>query len=273
MATIRLLKETNEIQRVVALQQNRNKRHRYREFVIEGRVAIEEAYKRGWKIRSLFYSKEQPLSPWAQQHLDQGVHQTAYALSDQLIGRISDKTDSSELIAIVEQSPRSFASYQPTSGDVIVVLDEPKSPGNTGMMIRSAAAFGVSALIISGHGTDEYDPQSIRASRGTFFSLPIYRVEGIRLFSKKIETLRQKSDVAVIASGNRGFVSLEKASFQADILFFVLGNETDGISVGYRQLADQFVQIPLEREFTSLNIAAAGSIFLYEIFRQRKEAL
>ena len=57
MNLISLNKETNALQRVFTLQTNRNKRHRYREFVIEGRLAIEEAWKKGWKIRSIFYSK------------------------------------------------------------------------------------------------------------------------------------------------------------------------------------------------------------------------
>lgn len=270
MAVIALDKETNEIQRVLTLQNNRNKRHRYREFVIEGRLALDEAWKRGWSIRSIFYNKEKPLSRWAQDHLNFGKYRTAYAITNQLMKKISDKIDSSELVAIIEQPLRSFAAYQPQSQNVVVVLDEPKSPGNLGMMIRSCMAFGASALIISGHGADEFDPQCIRASRGTFFSAPIYRVEGIKAFSQRLEVWKKQHRVLVIASGHQGAITLEKAQLHADIVLLVLGNETDGVSAGYQQLADQFVRIPLEGDFTSLNVAAAGSIFLYEIFRQRK---
>jgi len=269
MEVIKLTKETNEIQHLVTLKNNRNKRHKYREFVIEGHVAIDEAYKKGWKIKSFFYNKDKPLSRWAESHLARGGYESVYAVSELLMEKISDKTESSELVAIVEQPLRQFAAYQPAAHDVVVVLDEPKSPGNMGMMIRSAVAFGVSAIIISGHGADEYDPQCIRASVGTFFTLPIYRVEGVRHFSQKIDLLKQTSRVSVIASGDRGAVSLQESNLDAEILFLVLGNETSGISAGYREFADQFVQIPLRGEFTSLNIAAAGSIFLYEIFRQR----
>lgn len=272
MHSIYLNKETNELQRVFALQTNRNKRHRYREFVIEGRLAIEAAWKMGWKIRSIFYSKERSMPAWAENYLAQGEYDTAYALTNQLMEKITDKTETAELIAIVEQPLRSFMSYQPRSRDVIVVLDEPKSPGNLGMMIRSSVAFGSPTIIISGHGADEFDPQCIRASRGTFFSASVYRVEGIKVFIREIEAWRKTYNIRVIATGNQGSVPLEKAQLDGAILFLVLGNETNGLSMGYQQLADQFVQIPLEGEFSSLNIAAAGSIFLYEIFRQRNKS-
>jgi 23S rRNA (uridine2479-2'-O)-methyltransferase len=266
-----LTRETNEFQRVLTLQTNRNKRHRYQEFVIEGRFAIEEAWKRGWKIRSIFFSKDRAMPAWAENYLAQGAYDTAYALTDQLMDKISDKTESAEIVAIVEQPLRSFMSYQPKSRDVVVVLDEPKSPGNLGMMIRSSVAFGAPTIIISGHGADEFDPQCIRASRGTFFSASIYRVEGIKSFVSRLEAWKKNGDsIQVIATGDRGSMPLENAKLDADILFLVLGNETHGLSVGYRELSDQFVQIQLEGEFSSLNIAAAGSIFLYEIFRQRK---
>jgi 23S rRNA (uridine2479-2'-O)-methyltransferase len=269
MNIISLNKETNEIQRVLTLQTNRNRRHRYREFVIEGRLAVEEAAKTGWKIRSIFYSKERSLPIWAEQYIAQGKYDTAYALTNQLMEKISDKTESAEIVAIIEQPLRSFASYQPKLRDVVVVLDEPNNPGNLGMMIRSSVAFGAAAIIISGHGADEFDPLCIRASRGTFFSASIYRAEGIKAFIRELETWRKNFNIRVIATGNQGSVPLEQAQLNADILFLVLGNETNGLSMGYQQLADEFVQIPLEGKFSSLNIAAAGSIFLYEIFRQR----
>lgn len=263
-----LTKETNEIQRVLALRSSRNHRYRYQEFIIERRIAIDEAIERRWKIKALFYNKDRQLSSWAQQHLACLPCDVAYAVSGPLMNKISDKSDSAEMIAIGETQVRDFASYQPLASDVVVVLDEPKSPGNVGMIIRSACAFGARAVLISGHGADEYDPQCVRSSVGTFFSIPIYRVSGVKEFAKKIENLKSNRRVKVIASGNRGDYSIEQADFKTDLLFLVLGNETTGVSSGYRHLADQFVQIRLAGKFTSLNIAAAGSIFLYAIFRE-----
>jgi TrmH family RNA methyltransferase len=264
-----LFKETNETQRLLALRSSRNHRYRYREFILEGRAALDQAYEAGWKVKSLFYPRKQELSTWAKYYLAKRHFEAAYALPDTLMGRVADKVDGAEMIGIAETNIRPFDSYTPSPRDVVVVLDEPQSPGNLGMMIRSARAFGARALVISGNSADEYDPKCIRASVGTFFSLPIYRVEGIRKFAQKIETLRDHHSIRIVASGNKGDTPLDNVSWEGDPLFLILGNEATGVSEGYRQIAHQFVHLPLTGKFTSLNVAAAGSIFLHEIFKQR----
>lgn len=271
MKIVKLYKETNEIQRVVTLRNSRNSRHQYQEFVLEGRIAIEEAYKKGWKIKALFYDKDRPLSQWAQQHLDHKNYDVAYEITSFLMDKITDRTDPSELIAIAQTQVLPFSSYKPVSSGVVVVLDCPKSSGNLGMMIRSAVCFGAQAIVLSGHAADEYDPKCIRASVGTFFSIPIYRVEGISKFSEKLCEIQSHQKVTVVASGDKGSSSLENMHFNQDLLFLILGNETKGVSAGYKEIAQEFVHIPLSSNFTSLNIAAAGSIFLYEIFRQKNK--
>ena len=267
---VKLFKETNEIQRVITLRNSRNSRHRYREFILEGRMAIDEAYQKRWKVKALFYNKDHRLSDWAKNHLAQGRYEIAYEVSASLMDKMADKTESTEMIAIAETQIRFFSECTPGPQDIIFVLDSPKSAGNVGMMIRSAVAFGAQGLVISGHAADEYDPKCLRASVGTFFSIPIYRVDGVGQFLTHIDQIKKQQNIQIIASGDQGAYSLEEAEFGNDTLFVILGNETRGVSLGYKQLSNQFVRIPLSGKFTSLNVAAAGSIFLYEIFRRRK---
>ena len=153
----------------------------------------------------------------------------------------------------------------------MVILDRPKSAGNLGMVIRSAAAFGMSGIVLSGHSADEYDPKCIRASVGSFFFTPIYHVDGIDKYVEKLTELRASSkDIVTIATGDQGSGTLDQTNFSADVLFLVLGNETFGVSRGYRENASSFLKIPLASEtFTSLNVAAAASIFFYAIHSQR----
>src|SRR4051812_47327197 len=102
MNSIELTKETNEIQRVIALKGNRQKRSQYKEFVVEGHAAIDQAYLNDWEIKSLFYNKDIELSQWTKNHLSNQHPETIYAVSAQLMDKMSDKIDSSELIAIVK---------------------------------------------------------------------------------------------------------------------------------------------------------------------------
>ena len=119
------------------------------------------------------------------------------------------------------------------------------------MIIRSAAAFGVNAIVISGHAADEYDPQCIRSSVGSFFNIPIFTVEGVEKFRNKIEQLKVSHNLEIISSGNKGSVSLHEHKFSKYLLFIIFGNEThevtsfDKINDGFESLivpAQQYVK-------------------------------
>lgn len=270
MKPILLNKETNEIQRIVALRHSRNKRFHHQEFIIEGTLNINQALKTQWPIKSIYYNKDCALSKWSQKILADNSDSIIYSVSKPMMDKISDRDDYPELLMIGKSQTKHFSDYVPKANDVVVVLDQPKSAGNLGMIIRSAAAFGVNAIVISGHAADEYDPQCIRSSVGSFFSLPIYRIEGIDNFTKKICEVKSRYKLEIIASGNKGNISLAENKFTKDLLFVVFGNETQGVSEGYRNISDKFLHIPLSGDLTSLNIGAAASIFLYEIMGQRK---
>lgn len=269
MKIISISKETNEIQRILALRSARNKRYRTQEFIIEGTTAIEQAFKQDWPIKSLFFNREIKLSDWAKNYIYNKNIENVYALSEKLMAKISDRVDCPEVIAVGKTKVLNFDSYKPTKPEIILVLDEPKSAGNVGTIIRSAVAFKADAIVISGHGADEYDPKCIRSSVGCFFSMPIYRTEGFAKFSKKIDMLRSAFTIDIIATSDKGDMCIGDLAFNRDLLFIILGNETKGISQGYENIANKIARIPLAGEFTSLNIGVAASIFLYEISKNR----
>jgi tRNA G18 (ribose-2'-O)-methylase SpoU len=264
-----ITRENNIIQRLVSLRMSRNKRFKHKEFIIESVIALEEARKTNWPIKSLFYNADIHLSKWASRYIQHFNAQEIFALSTEMMAKVADKEDVPELITLGESKYPSFKNYMPKSNDVVLVLDEPKSAGNLGMIIRSANAFGVSAIVISGHAADLYDPHCLRSSVGHFFHLPIYFVEGIKQFREKIAEI--KKPIQIIATGDKGDVTLPDMALEnSPLLFLILGNETKGISEGYKQIASQFVKIPLCGTLTSLNIAAAASIFVYEINKRRQ---
>ena len=269
MKTVKITKETNIIQRVLSLRTSRNKRYKNREFIVEGLNSLEQADKHKWLIKSLFHVERYKLSSWALDYIQNKKHVQTYEVSPSLMMKISDKDNASELLTIAQARFHSFADYQPRKPkEVIVVMDEPKSAGNLGMMIRTATAFGVSGVVVSGHGADEFDPKCVRSSVGTFFSMPIYHTNGICAFQQKIDDLRKNLSVNIIAAGSSEELPLPEIKLTAQATFIALGNERKGLSLGFRDIADQLVQIPLSGNFTSLNVAVAGSIVLYELFRQ-----
>ena len=267
---MKITKETNEIQRVVALRNSRNKRHRTRQFIVEGTTSLDQAKKYNWSFESLFYNGDRKLSNWATDYLNCCECKNTYNVTSEIMGILADRDESPEIVGVAATRKRTIKDLKLERNQLFVVLDEPNSPGNMGTLIRSAKAFGVDGVIVSGHAADEYDPKCIRSSVGTFFSMSVWHVDGIGKFKEWIESWRASYQVQVLGTGNRGNVLLSDVSMNFDIGFLVLGNETTGISEGFRNFADQFVRLPLEGEFTSLNVGVAGSIFLYEFSKNMR---
>ena len=134
----------------------------------------------------------------------------------------------------------------------IVVFDRPTSPGNIGTLARSADAFGASALVVTGHAADPYDPQAVRASTGSLFALTVLRVPGP---GPVVEYAH--------AHGYRIVGTDEVGSPLSDVdlggrVVVVVGNETNGLSSGWRAVCDDVASISMVGTASSLNAAVAG---------------
>lgn len=262
-------------QRVDVLQRNRTKRHRYGEFVVEGVRAINGALAAGWTIRSFAYPAGRPRSGWASSILDASAAESHLEIAADLFDTISDKDEPSELLAIVAQRPNVLDRIAVHEGMVVVVVDRPASPGNLGTLIRSCDAFGVTGVIVTGHGVDLYDPSTIRASVGSFFAMPCVALESHREVAGWVANVRRShSGLKLVGTSARAAEPLRGFDWGTEIVL-VVGNETTGLSHAYRELCDGVVGIPMRGTATSLNAAVATSIALYELdsYRRRGERL
>lgn len=268
---IRISTENNYFQHFEVLKNNRNKRLRYKEFFVEGVRNVNEAIRNGWRIKSYLYSRDKPLSDWATNILDHFTGGVRFELTESLIGKLSDKEDSSELIAIVEMPPDDITDIDDDENLVLPVFDRPSNKGNLGTIIRSCDALGVNGLIVTGHAVDLYDPEVIRASTGSFFKLPLVRIPSFNEVSAYIGQLKKRYErLRVVGTSEKGKVVISEYDFKRPVVL-LLGNEAEGLSWNFEQMCDDMVRIPmsLDTSASSLNVACAASIFLYEVFRQR----
>lgn len=267
---VKLFSENNDFQYVETLRRNRVKRQRQREFFAEGVRAINLALKYQWRIRAFLYSRERELSDWAKDILRHSHAQVHYELPLSLLEKLSYKEETSELLAVVTMPDDDLARIPLHEQLLVVVFDRPTSPGNLGSIIRSCDALRVDGLIITGHSVDVYDPETIRASTGSFFALPIVRLPSHKELRPWFATIQERVGLfQIVGSDERAEHPIDAHDFTKPTVLIV-GNETWGMSASYKELCDEVVRIPIYGSASSLNVASATSIVLYEVDRQRR---
>jgi 23S rRNA (uridine2479-2'-O)-methyltransferase len=265
----RVTRRNARFQQWAALLENRSKRQRSGEFIVQGVRPITLALRNGWPIRVVLYDADGAVSQWARETLD-AVAVPKVAVAPELMHELGGKTGAAPELLVVAALPADDLARIPAGpGMLTVVFDRPASPGNLGTLIRSADAFGASGVIVTGHAADAYDPRSIRASTGSLFSLPVVRVLSHRPVLDWAGALRARGlRVSVVGTDEHGAVDVADVDFTRPTLL-VVGNETAGLSAAWRDACDHLARIPMLGTASSLNAAMAASIALYESARQR----
>jgi TrmH family RNA methyltransferase len=167
------------------------------------------------------------------------------------------------LLAVAPQVRRRLTELPDMEAPLLVVAEAVEKPGNLGTILRSADAAGVDAVIVCDRCTDINNPNVIRASIGTIFSLPV------------IET----STAETLAWMSAGGIQVVATTPYADVFYtgldltgptaIVVGTEQYGLSETWLRQATVQARIPMFGQSDSLNVAAAATILLYEAVRQR----
>ncbi|MBE0696453.1 MAG: rRNA methyltransferase [Anaerolineaceae bacterium] len=269
---IQIHTKNSEFQYIETLRRNRVKRNQSKEFFVEGVRSIDQALNNSWSINAFVYTREKRLSNWAERILENSKAKKHYELPAHLLKEVSQREDPSELIALVAMPKDELARIPVRENPLIVVLDRPILPGNIGSVIRSCDALRVDGLLITGHSADLYDPETIRATTGSFFSIPTVRLPSHRELIPWIEMMKDRfTELRIVGTSAKATVPIDAFNFRLPTVLLA-GNETHGISENYRELCDELTTIPMSGSASSFNLACAVSIMLYEIDRQRRSA-
>ena len=267
---LRITTRNARFQEWQALLANRRKRQRAGEFVVQGVRPVTLAVRHGWPVRALIYDADRPLSAWAQS-VQAGTPGPAHvAMAGELLGELGGKADGvPELIAVVAMPADDYARIAVRPDFLGVALDRPSSPGNIGTVVRSADAFGASGVIVTGHSADPYDPQSVRASTGSLFAVPVVRDESPAGVLAWVRAQRDAGlPLTVLAADEKGDVDVADENLTGPTLI-VIGNEASGLSEAWRAACDRITRIPITGSASSLNAASAATVVLYDAARQR----
>ncbi len=145
-----------------------------------------------------------------------------------------------------------------------MILCDIQDPGNLGTCIRSARAFGIDELILTGSCADIYNRRCIRAAMGALFRQKITRIEDPINAIEKCHAAGKKVMSAALRSNA---ATLDTVSID-DSVVFAVGNEGHGLSNEFISASDKCVIIPMKGDTESLNAAIATSIIMWEIARR-----
>ena len=167
------------------------------------------------------------------------------------------------IVVVAEQPKKNLEDLEFNEQSVFVVVEAIEKPGNLGAIIRTCEAAGVAGLIVTEGKTDIYNPNVIRASLGTCFSLPL--VEATRE-----ETLSwlKSGRIRIISSVPDSKISYWQVNFKLPCAI-VFGSEDKGVSAAFLSLSESKITIPMQGDVDSLNVSTSVAIVVYELLRQR----
>jgi TrmH family RNA methyltransferase len=146
---------------------------------------------------------------------------------------------------------------------LVIVTESIEKPGNLGTILRSADAAKVAAVIVCDRTTDIHNPNVVRASTGTMFSVPI-----VEATSDEALTWLKAKGFKILAATPHA----EKLHFEVELtgnVAIALGAEQYGLTAKWMDGAELRVRIPMLGLADSLNVSAAATILVYEAVRQR----
>jgi TrmH family RNA methyltransferase len=185
-----------------------------------------------------------------------------------LYERIATRENPSGLAAIVRIARRDLAALSVTPTALFVALHEVGNPGNLGTILRTVDAVGGNGVVLVGDTTDPYHPSAVRASVGTVFRLPVVHAAHLdELFAWCAENRIG----AVTTSAHAAHDYWDVAYPSPTLLIF--GNEGRGLPAALVQGSELSVRIPMHGSASSLNLAVAAGVLLYEALRQRRSPI
>lgn len=259
--------------RVKRLVRLRSRRHRDREgvFLIEGFRELEKAAGAGVEVdelyvcEDLFLGENEPAL--AERLIAAGAR--LFRLAEEPFRKAAYRDRPEGLLATAPHFPTGLnALRERGAGDgpepeLMLVAEGIEKPGNLGTMLRTADAAGAQAVIAADPRTDLFNPNVVRSSLGSLFTVPT----AVASAAAVADWLRRRGVTPVLASPRA-----PAPHWEADLrrpTAIVIGSEQLGLSPIWRKRGYPEARIPMTGAADSLNAAAAAGILLFEAVRQR----
>ncbi|MCV3767164.1 TrmH family RNA methyltransferase [Rhizobium sp. TRM95796] len=255
------------IKDIKALSQKKN-REAGGLFMAEGLKLVLDALETGWTIDTLIFAKSAKDKPLVEKAASRAVAAGGLVLevSEKVLSSVTRRDNPQMVVGIFHARWTSLSAIKPKPGETWVALDRVRDPGNLGTIIRTADAAGASGVILVGESTDPYGLETVRATMGSIFTMPVARASQADFLK-----WRKTSGAAMVATHLKGAIDYRRADYKSRPVVLLMGNEQSGIPDELAEAADVRVKIPQQGKADSLNLACATAVMLFEARRHLLE--
>lgn len=256
---------TNPLIKKIKRLDQRKYRRQEGAFVVEGIHNFLAAVETRAAIQTALYSPELLTSHKCYQALRLLERQnvTVAEVSAEIFRSFSERENPAGILAILTIPQGTLQQLVPQPNATFVALVDPADPGNVGTILRTLDATGGAGLILVGQSTDLYHPTTVKASMGAVFTIPTVEVASTEV----VWDWAKKHKLPIVATSAHAQLSYWEQVYPAATLF-LMGSERHGLSAEMLAHADWSVRIPMMGSVSSLNLAMATGLLLYEKCRQ-----
>ena len=243
---------------------NKKERDETRSFIAEGLKLVIDALDLGWTIKTLVYAKAAKGKTQVEQVALKTVANGGLVLevSEKVLSAITRRDNPQMVVGVFEQRYANLRDMTPVVGETYVALDRVRDPGNLGTIIRTADAAGASGVILVGETTDPFSLETVRATMGSVFAMPLMRAT-VAEFVK----WQKAAGVQLAATHLAGAVDYRTIDYRKKPVVLLMGNEQAGLPEELAREATALARIPQQGRADSLNLAIATGIMLFEARR------
>ena len=236
------------------------------EMIVEGYRECRRALDLGYRPRAIFHCPDLYLKSENEPALvadAQKAGAEVFTCSKVCFEKIAYKERPDGLLMVGPHVSIKLSDLKLPENALVIVTEAIEKPGNLGTILRSADAAKVAAVIVCDRTTDIHNPNVVRASTGTMFSVPIVEATS----DEALAFLKERHFKILAATPHA-----EKLHFEVDLtgnVAIALGAEQYGLTAKWMDGAELRVRIPMLGLADSLNVSAAATILVYEAVRQR----
>ncbi len=250
------------IKNIVKLSKSKERREQQL-FIIEGARELSLALHGDYQTQSVYVCREIFEKSKYPDVLDSLSETTIFDISPQVFEKIAYRENSDGIVALAKPKSHTLKDLKLSENPFIIVLETVEKPGNLGAILRTADAAAVDAVIVCDPQTDLYNPNVVRSSVGTIFTMQT----AICTSTDAIEWLVDKNITTFAAE-------LNAAEFYQNIDFtqpsaIVMGSEAEGLTEVWLNNTKKRIKIPMRGKIDSLNVSVSTAVLAFEAMRQR----